>query len=79
MVPVTDEWIQFKIQVEDTGAQTEIRARFWTEGAPEPGIWQIDAIDTHVDRPRAGTIGVWAFGFGRKHWDDFAINPLPSP
>lgn len=43
VVPVANEWYWFKVQVEDTGSRTEIRARVWAEGTAEPADWQAEA------------------------------------
>ena len=45
----------------------------------DPAGWQIDCADDHVDRPRAGTVGVWALSAGAKYWDDFSVSPLTLP
>ena len=70
-------WYQFRIQVEDTGARTEIRAKVWPEGTAEPAAWQADAYDDSPTRLINGTIGVWSFHTGEKYWDDSAVYPLP--
>jgi beta-lactam-binding protein with PASTA domain len=76
VVPVANVWYQFRIQVEDTGTQTEIRAKVWTEGGSEPVDWQAEAYDVSPARLTAGTIGVWSMGSGHKYWDDMAVVSL---
>lgn len=73
VIPVVDTWYRFHVQVEDTGAQTNIRAKVWEEGNPEPVAWQADAFDQGSDRLRAGTIGVWPSFSGSKYWDDLSV------
>ncbi len=73
VVPAAGAWYSFRVQVADTGTQTEVRARIWAETASEPGNWQIDAVDASADRLTVGTVGVWAWGSGGKAWDDLRV------
>lgn len=75
--PDRDVWYRFRIQVEDAGAWTGIRAKVWAEGTTEPTGWQIDCYDDTTTRLSAGTIGVWSRVTGAKYWDDLVVNPLP--
>jgi len=77
VVPVPEVWYRFRIQVQDRGDRTEIRANVWPEGQAEPQGWQIACDDTHPDRPRAGTVGIWSLNVGAKYWDDLTVGPLP--
>jgi hypothetical protein len=77
LIPLPNVWYYFKIQVEDTGTQKDIRAKVWPESASEPTAWQVDAYDDSMTRLRAGTIGVWSYGPGSKYWDDLAVDILP--
>jgi uncharacterized repeat protein (TIGR02543 family) len=73
VVPVANVWYWFKIEVEDTGTRTEIRAKVWAEGETEPGNWQIDAYDESGTRLTAGRFGIWSFNTGSKYWDDLSV------
>ena len=73
VVPSSDVWYWFKVQVEDTGTHTEIRAKVWAEGSAEPADWQADCYDESLTRLTAGTIGVWSYSAGSKYWDDLAV------
>jgi len=77
VVPAANVWYAFRIQVEDTGTRTEIRARVWAEASPEPLAWQIDAYDDSPTRLSAGTVGVWSLRQGQKLWDDLHIEGPP--
>ena len=77
--PVPDFWYWFLIEVEDTGTQTNIRAKVWQEGTTEPVDWQVDAFDDSATRITAGTIGVWSYTEGSKYWDDLTVTPLVPP
>ena len=77
VVPVANTWYQYRIEVVDTGSQTEIRANIWPEGSAEPTGWQIDAYDASGSRRASGRIGVWSMGSGSKYWDDLMVQYLP--
>ncbi len=79
VVPVANTWYRFALEAEDTGTQTEIRAKVWLDGAAEPGTWQASAVDANPTRWTSGTIGVWSFFNGSKDWDDLAVDPLAPP
>ncbi len=74
--PASNTWYRFRIQVVDTGVQTEIRANVWEDGMTEPAGWQADAVDSSPTRLTGGTIGVWSFSSGTKRWDDFQVTPF---
>lgn len=76
VVPVPNQWYRFKVQVQDVGSRTEIRAKVWIDGAAEPAGWQADAFDDSATRLTSGTIGTWSFHTGQKLWDDFTVTPL---
>ena len=69
-------WYWFKIQVEDAGSRTEIRAKVWSENSVEPAAWQVDCYDSKSSRLTSGAIGVWSYFRGRKYWDDLTVNFL---
>jgi len=77
LTPERNVWYLFRIQVEDAGTRTAIRAKIWAEGTTEPAEWQVDCYDDSPDRLAAGTIGVWSYLSGTKYWDDLVVNPLP--
>jgi hypothetical protein len=61
-----------RVKVVDDGAFCRVRARFWTEGSPEPTGWSIDARDASSGGPRPGTI---AFGgrAGARRYADLTV------
>ena len=76
VVPETGTWYRFRIEAVPGADATEVRARVWADGSAEPSTWQIDAADTSSSRRTAGTIGVWSYGSGAKHWDDLTMAPI---
>ena len=78
VVPAVNTWYWFKIQVQDTGSRTEIKARVWTDGTIEPAGWQIDAWDDSATRLTEGKIGVWSYSSGSKYWDDLAVKSIST-
>ena len=79
VVPVANTWYDFRLEVEDQGDRTSIRARVWPSGSPEPTDWQVDAYDAGPQRRTTGTFGVWSMGAGTKFWDDFTTVLMPEP
>jgi hypothetical protein len=73
LTPAIGQWYRFVIETTDTGARTEIRAKVWADGRPEPGGWQIDCFDDSPTRHTSGTVGVWSMSSGQKFWDDLAV------
>ena len=76
VVPAANVWYQFRIRVEDTGNQTEIRAKVWPESQSEPLDWQVHAIDRAQDRLIDGTVGIWSMSKGSKYWDEIVVEGL---
>ncbi|HEX9982630.1 MAG TPA: Ig-like domain-containing protein [Thermoanaerobaculia bacterium] len=75
--PEPNKWYRFAIQVDDKGGETQIRARFWLDGATEPTTYSIDAADAGAARLTSGRIGVWAAVKGDAYIDDlFAKSPV---
>jgi len=70
---IKDTWYRFLIEGENTGTQTEIRAKIWSESEAEPTEFQIEAYDDSSDRLTAGTVGVWARRKGSKYFDDLEV------
>ncbi len=64
------------IEVEDTGTETQIRAKVWEDGTAEPAGWQMEAADSGADRLTTGAIGVWSYVSGNKYWDDLSVELL---
>ncbi len=69
-------WYRYRIQVEDTGTQTNIRGRVWQEGTSEPETWPIDCYDDSVTRLTSGTIGLYSLSNASKYWDDLEVRSL---
>jgi hypothetical protein len=76
VVPLAGTWYWFMVEVEDTGAQTEVRAKVWADGTPEPADWQVQAYDDSGSRITAGTFGLWSYKSGEKYWDDLEVTLL---
>jgi len=45
-----------KIEIEDTGSRTEIRAKVWGDGTGEPAGWQVNCFDATGTRLTAGRV-----------------------
>ncbi|MCR9093712.1 MAG: hypothetical protein NXI30_05825 [bacterium] len=73
VVPAAGDWLRFEIDVVDEVSHNRIRAKVWRFGESEPSAPQIECVDASANRPRQGTIGVWAGGPGSKYWDDLEI------
>ena len=76
--PTPGTFYRFLIEVEDTGTQTDIRAKLWPDGDPEPAGYQIEAYDDSPDRIISGTVGVWTFGSGENRFDDLEVLGPPA-
>lgn len=77
VVPVTNVWYFFRVEVEAMEAQTTIRAKVWPETETEPIEWQATCFDTNATRLIRGTVGVWSMGPGHKYWDDLVVEAPP--
>ncbi len=73
IVPEPGIWYRFRIEVATAGGATELKARVWEDGTPEPVFWQAQVTDGSATRRSAGTIGVWSMGPGAKYWDDLDV------
>lgn len=72
-------WINFKVEVEDTGSRTEVRAKFWKVGGSEPA-WQIDFYDSTASRNTTGTFGFWGYRDANgAYYDDISVTSLSAP
>ncbi len=74
VVPEAGVWYRFRVLVADAGSKTEVRAKVWEDGTPEPSEWQIDCYDDSADRRRTGTFGVWSMNPGGHYWDRLRVN-----
>ena len=74
--PRPDVWYWFLVEIGNTGTQTEIRAKVWPEGTPEPEDWQVNARHGGSGRLTHGRIGVWSYSSGSKYWDDLLAHPV---
>lgn len=74
--PETKFWYRFKVEAEDSGDRTQIRAKVWKEGSPEPVSWQIACFDEGPRRNVRGFVGVWASSKGEKYFDDLSVKLL---
>jgi hypothetical protein len=79
VTPLANTWYWFRVQAEDMGSDTEIRAKVWQEGSEEPLSWQAVCSDTGTRR-NVGTVGVWAVisgqDSGTKYWDNLDVRTL---
>ena len=73
VVPVAGRWYQFRLEAQDTGAETVVRAKVWADDDIEPFSWQASAVDSSAGRLTAGTVGTWSYFTGSKYWDDLAV------
>jgi len=73
-----DVGYRFRIAVADGESRTIIRAKVWREDEVEPIDWQMDAYDDRPDRPRSGTVGLWAASAGTKFYDDLRVSQPQS-
>lgn len=71
-----DTWFEFKIEVENATAQTDIRIKIWEEGNAEPANWQIEAYDDTANRYEAGRVGFWTYYTGLKYFDNLWVRSL---
>lgn len=67
------EWVHFKIQCTTLADHTEMRARLWNEGTPEPSGWSANAVDYSKARLTGGTVGLWSGGQGKHQFDDLLV------
>lgn len=76
VVPLPKTWYRFRVEVTQTGSGTEMRAKVWPAGAPEPRGFQAvaqDSLDVHL---RGGSVGVWSAGSGMCAFDDLQVTLL---
>ncbi len=76
--PKARVWHRFKVQVQDAGKRTQIRAKVWKDGIAEPAQWQVECFDTGPARNCKGSVGVWACSEGKKYFDDLLVKPMSA-
>lgn len=76
--PEAGTWYGFRVQVENVGDRTRIRANVWRDGDAEPAKWQVDCFDAGRLRNREGSVGVWACSEGEKYFDDLIVRQMPA-
>ena len=81
VTPTPATWYRFRIEVQQAGSRTTIKARLWKDGTSEPANFQIDAYDDTDQRLRSGTVGAWTVGSGTKLLDRLIVAhvDLPTP
>jgi hypothetical protein len=63
------------LRVADEGSRNRIEATVWALGNAQPAA-QAVCFDDRTNRPRRGTVGVWATGGGAKYWDSIQVESL---
>ncbi|MBN2411649.1 metallophosphoesterase [candidate division KSB1 bacterium] len=71
--PEPNTWVRFKIECISLDEYTEMRARVWTDGSPEPDEWTARAVDSSSTRLKNGTVGLWSGGEGGHQFDDLIV------
>ena len=61
-----DVWFSYRLQVHDTGTETQVRVKLWSFANDEPREWSIEAADDSPTRFVRGRFGCGSFGSGRK-------------
>jgi RHS repeat-associated protein len=70
--PAINTWYRFFIQSDDAAGATNVRVRFWADGAAEPSTFSIDAKDATPAHLTAGRIGIWSAVKGDTFVDDLS-------
>ncbi|MDX2212460.1 MAG: LamG-like jellyroll fold domain-containing protein [Oculatellaceae cyanobacterium bins.114] len=80
VIPQPNTWYRFRVRVEDINNQTEIKVQIWEDELdniePPEDAFQLQAIDTSSYRLTQGTVGVWAFGDGKKRFDRLKVERI---
>ncbi len=71
-------WFWLALQVQIGAAQTDLRAKAWQDGQPEPAAWQAHCWHDDAFFPAQGTIGVQSGNSGTKYWDDLEVTAVPE-
>lgn len=71
-VPAAGGSYMLLLRVADEGVQNRIEATAWSLGEAQPAPQAI-CFDNRPNRPRRGTVGVWASGAGAKYWDNLEV------
>jgi len=77
VIPLSDVWYAFHIEVKNTLAQTVIRAKVWPDGGPPPPGWLAECVDNSAQRHTEGTIGVWSMDSGARDWGRLHAGIIP--
>lgn len=73
ITPVGAKWYNFRVWVRNTTTNgTEISAKVWAEGDPEPA-WQVNCNDNSITKRTQGSFGVWSANNGIRFWDDIKV------
>jgi len=70
---IAKKWLRFKIHCVTHPAHTEMRAKLWNDGDPEPSDWSAAAADTSTRRITGGTVGLWSGGSSKHQFDDLLV------
>ncbi len=73
VVPQTNRWYKFKIDIETRARRTVFKARVWPENQAEPSGWQAVAFDSSCNRISSGTVGLWSGAKGLHMFDDLLV------
>jgi hypothetical protein len=74
--PAANVWFEFELTAEDTGTETILTARFWTQGGARPVDPQVVCTSSAAGRLTTGTVGFWTMQAGSKYLDDVQVLAL---
>jgi len=77
-IPEPDTWVRFLLNLVTLGDRTQVRAKIWPEGDPEPADFQVDAFDDGAGRLTNGTVGFWTLGPGEKVLDNVEVGSISA-
>ncbi len=69
-------WYRAKMQVENRGSATVIRAKVWKKEAPEPDAWTLEVEDPHGIQ--TGSPGLYGFSPSPIYFDNITVTRNPS-
>ncbi|MEM9487427.1 MAG: LamG domain-containing protein, partial [Cyanobacteria bacterium P01_F01_bin.116] len=72
VTPEPGSWYRFAVQIQTGADATTLRAKIWLGNTDEPDF-QMEAVDVSPIRLTSGTVGLWSFGAGQKHFDDLKL------
>ena len=76
LTPLAGQSYQFKIQWEDLGASTQIKAKVWKSNQTEPVDWLISAVDDNPNRYFSCRVGLWSSGSVGSRWNQLSTQPV---